>query len=133
MAPRAVVGGEFVVHDGTETLFEVLVDVDYDTLVPRDGKPDSTRTVPGRIYPDWTFIAGLPKDYAAAALSGLVDSPSARHLPPGTLRLDRAAFDEVESSSPIFARASTALCCVLSAKLYGRDPEADLRALMEIW
>jgi len=56
MAPRAVVGGEFVVDAGTEAVFEVLVGADYDSLVEHGRQSGSA--VASRIYDDWPFMAG---------------------------------------------------------------------------
>jgi len=133
MAPRAVVGGEFVVGDGAETVFEVLAGAAYDALVAqgREGRPGVT--LPGRIHTRWPLIAGLPAEFAESTLRGLVDNPCAGSMPAGVLRLDRAAFDEVESANPVFAQAGAALCCALAAKLQGADPGEELRALIETW
>jgi hypothetical protein len=133
MAPRAVVGGEFVVGDGTETVFEVLVGADYDALVAEGREAGSGVTLPGRIHSTWPLIAGLPAEFAESTLRGLVDNLCAGRLPAGVLRLDRAAFDEVESANPVFAQAGAALCCALAAKLQGADPADELRALIETW
>jgi hypothetical protein len=131
MAPRAVVGGEFTTSDGNEAVFEVLAGSSYESLIGLERQPESAVT--SLIYPNWRFVAGLPQEYAASALDGLADGPCARSLPAGILRLDRAAFDEVESSGFVFAQASDALCCVLAAKLEGRDLESALRAAVERW
>jgi hypothetical protein len=53
--------------------------------------------------------------------------------PPGTLRINRAGFDEVESSARIFNQAATALAAVISAKLHGRDAEAALQGVVSSW
>jgi hypothetical protein len=131
MAPRAVVGGEFTTSDGNEAVFEVLAGASYESLVESGRRPESAVT--SLIYPEWRFVAGLPHEYAASALDGLAEGPCARLLPAGILRLDRAAFDEIESAGPVFAQASAALCCVLAAKVEGRDVDAALRAAVERW
>ena len=124
MAPRAVLGGEFEVGAGAETIFEVSVGAGYDALVA-DGHAGLSAA--------WPFFAGLPAEFAASTLRGLVDSSCAGSLPPGTLIVDRAAFDEVESANPVFAQASAALCCALAAKLHGLDVDAELRVVMGAW
>jgi hypothetical protein len=132
MAPRAVVGGEFVVGAGAETIFEVSVGAGHDALVA-DGHAGLSAAIPGRLSAAWPFFAGLPAEFAASTLRGLVDSSCAGSLPPGTLIVDRAAFDEVESAGPVFAQASAALCCALAAKLHGLDVNAELRVVMGAW
>jgi hypothetical protein len=131
MAPRAIVGGEFVVSTGTETLFEVVVGADYGALVAHGSLAGPS--VASRIYPDWPYLPGLPSEYASSVLNGIASGPCAAGLPPGALRVDRAAFDEVESAGPVFAEAGAALCCILVAKLNGSDVEAALRAAIERW
>jgi len=131
MAPRAVVGGEFTTGDGAEVVFEVLVGSGYKSMI--ELRRDPERAVMSQIYPSWPLIPGLPQEYAAAALDGLADGPCASSLPSGVLRLDRAAFDEVESSTHVFAQATAALCCVLAAKLRGQDVEEALRSVVEQW
>jgi hypothetical protein len=66
-------------------------------------------------------------------MKGLASGLQDVTMPPGILRVDRAAFDEVESAGPVFAQAGAALSCLLAAKLHERDVERELRLLVETW
>jgi hypothetical protein len=120
LAPRALLGAEFIVNSGAETVFHV----GFSAI------PDPPAACPSRL---WTrpFTVGLPEEFAPAVLDGLVAEGAT--WPPGVLRVDRAGFDEVESSSVIFEQTATALARALAASLRGTDIEEELRTLMLKW
>lgn len=101
----------------------------YDTLVAASTGP----AVPSRLSPNWPYIAGLPAEFATSVLSVLTGDPASPTLPPGVLRLDRAAFDEIESSSAVFAQASAVLDCAISAAVRGLDVDHEVRKLVSTW
>jgi hypothetical protein len=125
LAPRGLIGGQFIPGPGEETLVEVGVS-GIAVLDSKDGLTCSSRL--------WSqpFIIGLPPDFTDAVLRELADHNDPV-LPPGILIVDRAGFDVVNSSSPIFAQAAATLRAVLTANLYDRDVEADVRALVNTW
>lgn len=67
---------------------------------------------------DSAFV-GLPREYAAAVMAGLIDG-SAQRFPPGTLRLVEAAHSMVGSSNEFFTRLAAATVVLMSEK---RDAE----------
>jgi hypothetical protein len=76
---------------------------------------DGAATCPSRL---WTrpFALGLPEEFASAVLDALLVDDML--WPAGVLWVDRAGFDEIESSTMVFGWAAGALACVLA-----RDPE----------
>lgn len=126
IAPRALLGAQFVVSDdATTTLIEVEV-ASFDLI-----DSDEQQTIASRL---WTrpFTSGLPSDMADAVLDGLTADARVQ-LPPGVLRVDRAGFDVMNSSEAIFAKTASLLGIAISAKLSGRDPEPILRAAIQDW
>ncbi|WP_432137389.1 MULTISPECIES: hypothetical protein [unclassified Streptomyces] len=79
------------------------------------------------------LVAGLPSDFAAAALDGLAGDTGVAALPAGLLRVGRAGFDEVGSSEMAFKLAGRLLRCVVDALLRGRDPYNAVRAAVGAW
>src|SRR5215211_9028781 len=77
-APRAVVGGQFIVGAGAETVFEVFAAADSENLVRESARAGSAMAIRSRIYERWPFIARLPGEYAGSALTGLTDNSAAR-------------------------------------------------------
>lgn len=129
MTPRVVLGGEFTAQHHTETAVEVLAGASYDALVAAPASP----VVPSRLSPDWPYLAGLPAEFAPVVLSVLTGDAAGATLPPGVLRVDRAAFDEVESSGPVFGQASAVLDRVISAVVRGLDVDDEVRRLVGAW
>ena len=122
LRPRALIGGEFVTAPGSQLAFEVnhSGDLGLGTLATCPGLGSGRNLVPG-----------LPLEFAQAVLDGLVRVQCRQPLPAGTLRIDRASHDEVESSQVAFERAAGILRCVLAAAAAGEDPDEDeLRALL---
>jgi len=120
LAPRALLGAEFVAGPGIQTLYQVGF----------GENADRPATCPSRL---WTrpFSVGLPQEFAPAVLGGLLAGDVV--WPAGVLRVDRAGFDEIESSAVVFAQTATALARALYATLHGADVEAELRALLLTW
>lgn len=54
-------------------------------------------------------------------------------LPPGVLTVDRAGFDEVESSTAVFRQAAGLLRHLIAARLHHRDLEAEARTVVSTW
>jgi hypothetical protein len=125
IAPRALLGAEFLAGSDPAVQIEIAV-APFDLL---DGADQPT--CPSRL---WTrpFTSGLPTDMADAVLRGLTAEPRIA-LPPGVLRVDRAGFDVMNSSEPIFTQAATVLRIAISAKLLGNDPEPALRDAIQTW
>lgn len=122
IAPRALLGARFVPGEGDSTVFEVEFGV---------GAEGIKEPCPSRLW-QRSFTPGLPEEFAGAVLAGLGhDDPM---LPAGTVTVDRAAFDEVESSTVIFGQAAQLLGHALAAVLRpGSDLEAEVRAVVEAW
>ncbi|GAB2792432.1 hypothetical protein [Amycolatopsis magusensis] len=123
-APRAVLGGEFTAHPGTETVIEVglagrgMFDTD-----------DAPRC--SSLLGEMTLVAGLPAELAAELATAVRGHSAA--LPAGTLRVHRAAYDLINSSEAIFAQAAAALVTVLSARVYGQEVHDPTRQLVSTW
>jgi len=79
------------------------------------------------------LTAGLPSDFAEAALAGLTGDAEANPFPSGLLRVDRAGFDEIGSSEMAFKLAGDLLRHVLRALLRHDDPLAVARAVVRGW
>ncbi|WP_433663651.1 hypothetical protein ACQPW1_16940 [Nocardia sp. CA-128927] len=122
VAPRALLGAEFVVGEGQTTLVEV--GVSGFEMLDGDDQPQCRSRLWKR-----PFTVGLPVDLADAVVQGLAIESGAA-LPPGVLRVDRAGFDMVNSASPVFNQAASLLRIALAAKLHDADPEPLLRAAM---
>jgi len=123
LAPRALIGGEFVPGEAGPTHFAVAVAAFG--LFDADDKPTCASAL-------WNqpFTIGLPSEFAHAVADALADGPV---LPPGTLTIDRAGFDLVNSSELIFSQATTVLKTALAARLSGQDAEEAARSLVGTW
>lgn len=78
------------------------------------------------------LVAGLPSDFADAALAGLAGDEDLL-LPPGLVRVDRAGFDEVGSSEQAFRLVGDLLRHVLDALLRGAEPAPVARTVVGGW
>ncbi|GGK40305.1 hypothetical protein [Nocardia camponoti] len=125
IAPRALLGCEFIPSKGTST--ELEVGVSSFGMLDAGGE----RTCPSRLW-KFPFTAGLPTDLAEAVMSGLTRTLAIR-LRPGTLRIDRAGFDVVNSADPVFASAASLLIVAVAAQANGTNPVAAVRMTMETW
>lgn len=122
LRPRGLLGGEFAPRPGTEIMFRL-----GHSGALGLGAPATCPSVIG----GQALVAGLPVEFAQAALDGLVRVQCAAALPAGVLSIDRGGYDEVESSQMVFERASGLLRCVLTALVVGEEPnEAELRNLI---
>ena len=75
------------------------------------------------------LVPGLTRELAQAVLDGLVRVPvTPQHC--GQLTVDRAGYDEVESSPFVFERAAGLLRGVLVARARGQDEAQELHRLM---
>ena len=123
LAPRALVGGQFVPGRGDQTQFAVAV-APFG-LFDADGEP----TCPSELWKE-PFTVGLPIEFARAVASALSEGPG---LPAGTLTIDRAGFDLVNSSETIFGQATAVLKAAIAARLSGQDAAAATRSLLSTW
>lgn len=81
-----------------------------------------------------TLVPGLPDEFAAAALEGFLAAPCPEGLVAGNYRIDRAAYDEAESSPIMFNRAAGLLRCALGSRALGEDLDQEpLRMLLRSW
>jgi hypothetical protein len=121
MLPRALVGGHFHAG-GSELRLEVGSTGDL-TL-------GANQRCPSRLGSP--LVAGLPVEFAQPLLDGLTKWSSL--LPPGVLRVDYAAYDEVESSAVAFEHAGRALSWAMSALISGADlTNENVAGLLESW
>lgn len=121
--PRALVGGQFAPTPGDQTVFEVCVG---GTL---DGPHECT--CPAILW-SRPFAVGLPPEFAGAVLEGITHNAGA-DLPPGVLTVDRAGFDEMESSAAVFRQAANLLRQAIAARLHHRDIETEVHTLLCTW
>jgi len=120
--PRALIGGEFVPGAGSRLSIEVnhSGDLGWSASAGCPGLAD------GR-----PLVAGLPLEFAQAALDGLVRVTCDKPLPAGALSIDRAAHDEVDSSPIAFGKAAGVLRRVLASIENGEALDRDkLRELL---
>jgi hypothetical protein len=118
IAPRALIGGTFL-PGGNCVRIEINVGVGVG------------ETYPSRLWKR-PLTPGLPPEFAAAVLRGFMieDAPA---LPAGTLTIDRAGFDEIESAEPIFEQIASVFMAVMDAMLGDRDISAAARAAVSAW
>jgi hypothetical protein len=122
LRPRALIGGEFCTGPGSQVAFEVHHSGDLGL-----GSPAACPSLGSGP----SLVPGLPQEFAQAVLDGLVRVQCLHSLPAGTLRIDRAGHDEVESSQVAFERAAGILRCVLASDIQnGGQSEDELRALL---
>lgn len=125
IAPRALLGAEFAVRDGSTTLIEVGVSAFE--MLDSDDQPKCRSRLWKR-----PFTVGLPTDLADSVLRGST-AEFGVGLPPGVLRVDRAGFDIVNSSEPVFTRAASLLRLAIATKLHDHDLEPVLRTAIQSW
>lgn len=123
LAPRALVGGQFVAGQGDQTKFAVAVATFG--LFDADEEP----TCPSELWKE-PFTAGLPSEFARAVASALDEGPG---LLAGTLTIDVAGFDLVNSSEMIFGQAAAVLKAAMAAQVPGQDADAAIRSLVRTW
>jgi hypothetical protein len=123
LAPRALVGGQFVPGQGNQTQFAVAVATFG--LFDADDEP----TCPSALWRE-PFTVGLPSEFARAVAGALGEGPG---LPAGTLTIDRGGFDLVNSSEMIFGQAAAVLKTAMAAQLSGQDADAAARSLVSTW
>lgn len=123
IAPRALIGAEFV--PGQDNRTQINVGVAGFGLFEADDQP----TCPTVLW-NQPFTIGLPDEFAQAVGSALGEGPA---LPAGTLTIDRAGFDLINSSEMIFGQVATLLKTVMAARLSGQDVETAARSLVSTW
>lgn len=116
LRPRALIGGEFVPGSGGRLSIEVNHSGDLG-LGASANCPGLAKAKP--------LVAGLPLEFAQAAVDGLVRVKCEKPVPPGVLRVDRAAHDEVDSSPIAFEKAAGILRCVLASIEASETPDQD--------
>jgi hypothetical protein len=87
---------------------------------------DAVGTCPGVLFRA-PFVAGLPPNFADAALTGLTSDETP--LPAGRYTIDRAGYDVVNSSERSVEICARALRAVLGLRLGTADEDAVRRAL----
>jgi hypothetical protein len=123
ISPRALLGGEFIASEALTISLEVrFSDDDIYT-----GMFSSEATCPSRIT-DEPFRVGLPEEFAIAAVDAFRTYDEA--LPAGVLRIDRAGFDEMNSSGAAFQQTMHVLCAVTRAATTGGEMRAAAEAGM---
>ena len=105
---RALLGG--TLSPGTDHLLEVVLHVSEDLPL------GAAASYPGAFRHE--LVPGLPKEFIARIPTAL----AARFAHPGVMTIDRAAYDEVESSVYGFSLAADLLGLVLN---YESLPEAE--------
>jgi len=123
LAPRALLGGEFVPGEGNQTQFAVAVATFG--FFDADDEP----TCPSTLWKQ-PFTIGLPSELASAVTGAL---GAGAGLPAGTLTIDRAGFDLVNSSEMIFEQATAVLKTAIAAQLSGQDADAAAWSLVSTW
>lgn len=124
MRMRALLGGAFTPDPGgATTAFEIPVGGPLGI-----GSPAECDSELGR-----RLVAGMPEDFADAAMSGLAGAEDDAGMPAGVLRVDRAAFDEVDSSETAFRLAGDLLRHAIRALTAGLDPQAAARTTVDAW
>ncbi|WP_157932350.1 hypothetical protein [Mycobacteroides abscessus] len=118
--PRALLGGEFLVSTGSASAVNILVGNPWDEAGEHVIKSELNRLR--------GFVPGLPADFVEGVRSGLMQDNWP--LPPGVLTIDRAGYDVMESSSPIFMEAAMVLRACISAELTGHVIEHNVEAAM---
>lgn len=116
--PRALLGGKFRPGPGAKLTAEVGSSRD---------PWNAPKNCASRLW--LPFRAGLPEEYVGAVLEGLADA----QLPPGTLSVDRAGHDEVNSSAQSFHTAAQLLTRVLRTLLARGDVDAVVRDTVAGW
>lgn len=120
--PRGLIGGSFT----PAATDQLALHVHHTGALGFGVPPDCPSLLSGR-----PLVVGLPAQFAEAAIDGLVRVTCRTSLPSGTLTVDRAGHDEVESSQVVFEKAAGILRCVLAAAHLGSLPDGDeLRALL---
>jgi hypothetical protein len=122
-SPRAVLGAQFCSMSGDKVILDVLVG-DEPYVLGRDATCRSDLGSP--------LVAGLTREFAEAALSGLADPSPGLLLPSGTLHVDRAAYWD-ESIPNIFYLAGVMLRTVIAAKISGEDHVPIASDIMVSW
>jgi hypothetical protein len=127
ISPRAFLGGEFIASDAPNISLEVeFSDDDIYT-----GVFSTEATCPSRLMAE-SFRVGLPQEFATAVIDGFRAYDDA--LPAGVLRIDRAGFDEMNSSGAAFQHAMQVLCAVTRAAATGGEMRAAAEAgLLKHW
>ncbi|SLE03189.1 hypothetical protein [Mycobacteroides abscessus] len=118
--PRALLGGEFLVSTGSVSAVNILVGNPWDEAGEHVIKSELNRLR--------GFVPGLPADFVEGVRSGLMQDNWP--LPPGVLTIDRAGYDVMESSSPIFMEAAMVLRACISAELTGHVIEHNVETAM---
>lgn len=123
MRARALAGGEFQVDSSKQGRVEV-----FHTGRPLGlGEPATFPSLLGS-----PLVPGLPVDFASAVLEGLLDAASQVGLARGYLKLNRAAYDEAESSIRAFRYVSRLLVAAISAKLHGAELDSAIRDVIAV-
>lgn len=119
---RALIGGELR-PNGEKAVLEVAFGDDLSSGA-QPNCPSALAT---------PLVAGLPRDFAAAALLGLQSVPCDGFLA-GWYVVDRGAYDEVGSGTLVFERAAGLwACCVIGLAREGAVDEDSLRRLIQQW
>jgi hypothetical protein len=120
LAPRALLGGKLAVARTSELSIQVAY-----------GLGAGMAYWPSQLW-NGPFRVGLPESFASAVLGTLVGRDDLR-LPCGTLLIDQAGFDPVESARPVFEQAAIVLGHVLEALVRNSSMEESVTRAIESW
>jgi hypothetical protein len=121
--PHALVGGELVRGEAGVLAFEVNVGSRFEAGGKRTCRSYLRRR---------KLIPGLPREFAEAAVDGLVRVPIDEGIA-AAVRVDRAAYDDVDSSQIAFERAAGLLIAVLITSASHGQLEPVVRDRMNRW
>lgn len=120
LAPRALLGGSLMVANTSELVIRVAY-----------GDKDDSRYCSSELWNE-QFTVGLPESFASAALQALLNRDDAL-IPCGSLVIEQAGFDPIESARPVFAQAAITLAHVLDALARNSSVEESIIRAIESW
>jgi hypothetical protein len=120
LAPRALLGGKFV----PSRMGRSPIQVGF-------GSSQEIEHWPSHLWKK-PFVLGLPESFAAAVLHS-VATLDGLSFSCGTLIIDQAGFDPVESAPPVFGQAAMVLAYALEAMGSGSNVEESVVRAMESW
>jgi hypothetical protein len=110
MSQRAMIGGEIRVKSQATS----VIRVGWSGELTLGAAKTCQSELSGALAP------GLPSEFAQAALDGIIRVPDERR-PGSVIIIDRAGYDEVDSSSVAFELAGGLLLVTLTERLRGMD------------
>jgi hypothetical protein len=120
LAPRALLGGSLTVANSRE----VAIRIAY-------GDGGDSTVFPSELW-NQGFTVGLPKSFASTVLQTLLSRDDIV-IPCGSVIIEQAGFDLIESANPVFAQAAVALASVLNALASNSSVEESVTRAIESW